>query len=247
MSARASASTSTRWRLSTWSGAIMMLASAVRCGNRLYCWNTMPTLRRSLSLSSLGALTSWPSTVIEPESIGTSALIQRSRVDLPAPDGPMIQITSPFITSIEMPLMTVAAPNFLCTSRMRISGCAGVQAQVITTPSSRHLEAPFQRGGRARDWIAINEEPGQQVEIHRHQQLGAPFRREDIAGQRHRLADADDGGEGRGHHHDGVEVHPRRRHALDALRQDDEPQRLQPREGGRFGRLPFAGRDRLPR
>src|SRR5216684_7216599 len=81
MSARASASTSTRSRLSTWRGAIMMLASAVRWGNRLYCWNTMPTLRRSLSLSSLGSLTSWPATVIEPESIGRSALMQRSRAD----------------------------------------------------------------------------------------------------------------------------------------------------------------------
>src|SRR5215831_10937794 len=227
MSARASASTSTRLRLRTWSGAIMMLASAVRCGNRLYCWNTMPTLRRSLSLSSLGSLTSWPSTRIDPESIGTSALMQRSRVDLPAPDGPMMQITSPFMTSIEMPLMTVVAPNFLCTSRMRISGRSGVQA--ITAPS-RHLEAPFQRDGGARDRIAIDEEPRQQVEIHRHQQLGAPLRGEHVAGKRHRLADADDGGEGRRHHHDGVEVHPWRRHALDALWQDDEPQRLQPRE-----------------
>ena len=66
----------------------------------------MPTLRRSASLSSLGSLTSWPSTRIEPRSIGTSALMQRSSVDLPEPDGPMMQITWPFITSIEMPLST---------------------------------------------------------------------------------------------------------------------------------------------
>ena len=82
----------------------MTFCSAVLCGNRLYCWNTMPTLRRSASLSSFGSLTSWPSTRIEPRSIGTSALMQRRSVDLPEPDGPMTQITSPFITSSETPL-----------------------------------------------------------------------------------------------------------------------------------------------
>ena len=55
-------------------------------------------------------------------SIGTSALTQRSSVDLPEPDGPMMQITSPFITSIEMPLSTVSAPNVLCTSFRLTSG-----------------------------------------------------------------------------------------------------------------------------
>ena len=46
-------------------------------------------------------------------SIGTSALTQRSSVDLPEPDGPMMQITSPFITSIEMPLSTSSAAERL--------------------------------------------------------------------------------------------------------------------------------------
>ncbi len=82
----------------------------------------MPTLRRSASLSSFGSLTSCPSTVIEPESIGTSALTQRSSVDLPEPEGPMMQITSPFITSSEMPLSTSSAPNDLCTSLSRTIG-----------------------------------------------------------------------------------------------------------------------------
>ena len=94
----------------------MTFSSAVLCGNRLYCWNTMPTFLRSASLSSFGSFTSWPSTVIEPLSIGTSALMQRSSVDLPEPDGPMMQTTSPFITSNETPLSTSSAPNDLCTS-----------------------------------------------------------------------------------------------------------------------------------
>ena len=82
----------------------------------------MPTLRRSASLSSFGSLTSCPSTGIEPLSIGTSALTQRRSVDLPEPDGPMMQITSPFITSSEMPFSTSTAPNVLCTSFRLTSG-----------------------------------------------------------------------------------------------------------------------------
>ena len=63
----------------------MTFSSAVLCGNRLYCWNTMPTFLRNSSLLSFGSLTSCPSTVIEPESIGFSALTQRMSVDCRSP------------------------------------------------------------------------------------------------------------------------------------------------------------------
>src|SRR3546814_1268263 len=82
----------------------------------------MPTLRRSVSLSSFGSFTSCPSTVIEPPSIGVSALMQRMKVDLPEPEGPMTQTTSPFISSSEMPFSTWRLPNDLCTSRQRMIG-----------------------------------------------------------------------------------------------------------------------------
>src|SRR3954466_7788606 len=117
----------------------MTFSSAVLCGKRLYCWNTMPTLRRSASLSSFGSFTSWPSTRIEPDSIGTSALTQRSSVDLPEPDGPMMQTTSPFITSIETPLSTVNAANDLRTSFRETNGCSGVQVILL------HREALLER------------------------------------------------------------------------------------------------------
>src|SRR3546814_8806727 len=55
----------------------------------------MPTLRRSASLSSRGSFTSCPATVMEPLSIGVSALMQLMKVDLPEPDGPMMQTTRP--------------------------------------------------------------------------------------------------------------------------------------------------------
>src|SRR6185312_8615698 len=60
----------------------------------------------------------------------TSALTQRRSVDLPAPEGPMRQITSPFMTSKVTPPRTTVGPNDLCTSRMRISGWSGVQEVV---------------------------------------------------------------------------------------------------------------------
>src|SRR5689334_14529583 len=152
----------------------MTFSSAVLCGKRLYCWNTMPTLRRSASLSSFGSFTSWPSTRIEPRSIGTSAFTQRSSVDLPDPDGPMMQTTSRFITSIVMPLSTSTLPNVLCTSLIETSGWSGVQG--IVKPTSLHRETLLERERRARDRIAIDEEPEQQVEIHRDQQFGARLR-----------------------------------------------------------------------
>ena len=208
ISASAWRSTSFLSRLSTCTGAIMTFSSAVLCGNRLYCWNTMPTLRRSASLSSFGSLTSCPSTRIEPRSIGTSALTQRKSVDFPEPDGPMMQITSPFMTSIVIPLSTsTPPPKVLCTSARRTSGWSGVQgisatlsaqarasghpgpqAQKELGPrfrgdersmccrSSSNLKPLFQRERRARDGIAIEEKPQQQIEIHRNQQFGARFR-----------------------------------------------------------------------
>src|ERR1044072_5732110 len=86
---------------------------------------------------------------------------------------------------------------------------------------SLHRKALLERERRARDRIAIDEEPEQQVEIHRDQQLRARLRRPAVAGERHRLAHADHGGERRRDGEDRIEIHPGRRHALHALRQDD--------------------------
>ena len=57
-----------------------------------------------------------------PLSIGTSALMQRSKVDLPDPDGPMMQTTPPLGTSIDTPLSTSTLPNDLWTSRSETIG-----------------------------------------------------------------------------------------------------------------------------
>ncbi len=71
-----------------------------------------------------------------PLSIGTSALMQRSKVDLPEPDGPMMQTTPPLGTSIDMPLSTSTSPKDLCTSWMetigRVSGSVIGSLQTLT-------------------------------------------------------------------------------------------------------------------
>ena len=97
----------------------MMLASAVLCGYRLYCWNTIDTSLRSamMSRSALSFSTSKSATRIEPLSIGIRPLMQRRIVDLPEPDGPMMHTTSPFATSNDMPFSTGTAPNDLWMSR----------------------------------------------------------------------------------------------------------------------------------
>src|SRR6185312_10406486 len=112
-SASARSRTSSRGSFSTCSGAIMMLSSAVLCGNRLYCWKTIDTSLRSaiFSRSVTSFSTTKSATRIEPLLIGTSPLMQRSSVDLPEPDGPMMQTTPPFGTLNVTPFSTSKAPN----------------------------------------------------------------------------------------------------------------------------------------
>jgi len=55
----------------------------------------MPIRRRSLRTSACASCTSTPSKITRPPSISSSALAQRSRVDLPEPLGPIRQTTSP--------------------------------------------------------------------------------------------------------------------------------------------------------
>ena len=72
-------------------------------------------------------MTSRPRTLMEPELMLFSALIQRISVDYPDPEGPIMQITSPFITSKLIPLSTSSVPNDLCTFSSETIGCSDVQ------------------------------------------------------------------------------------------------------------------------
>ena len=57
-------------------------------------WKTIPTSARTVLMSVLGSLTGKPSTMIVPESAVSRRLMQRRRVDLPEPLGPMMTTTS---------------------------------------------------------------------------------------------------------------------------------------------------------
>ena len=66
-----------------------------------------------------------------------SALMHRIRVDLPEPDGPMMQITSPFMTSKVTPFRTSRSPKDLRTSFSETIGWSGVQGAVMQAVPSR--------------------------------------------------------------------------------------------------------------
>src|SRR5215204_2951600 len=103
-------------RLSTRRWAMVRFSKAVRWGNRLKAWKTMPILRRTASMSTSGSVTSIPPTTTFPEVGSSRRLMQRSRVDLPDPDGPMTQTTSPGSTRTSMPRMTSRRPKYLWRS-----------------------------------------------------------------------------------------------------------------------------------
>src|ERR1700693_5510463 len=75
----------------------------------------MPTRRRRSTSLTFGSVTERPSTTTSPPSIGASRLMQRSTVDLPLPEGPMMQQTSPGSTARLISLRTSFEPNALRT------------------------------------------------------------------------------------------------------------------------------------
>ena len=88
-----------------------MFSNTVKCGNKLKLWNTIPifsltwlTLILFLVISTL-----WKSIV--PSSGFSNKFKHLKSVDLPHPHGPIILITSPFLTSKEIPFSTSKEPK----------------------------------------------------------------------------------------------------------------------------------------
>ncbi len=86
---------SLRGNLATQVGDKIRFSITVRCGNRLNCWNTMPTSRRTWSMPLRSSPNTVPSTVRVPSWYSSRALMQRIRVDLPEPEGPQMTTFSP--------------------------------------------------------------------------------------------------------------------------------------------------------
>jgi hypothetical protein len=91
------------------------LSSAVLCGNSSKLWNTMPMRWRTLRTSVSRVGSGMPSSSTRPPFRVSSALVQRSSVDLPEPEGPIRHITSPLLTCSETPFSATKSPYILRT------------------------------------------------------------------------------------------------------------------------------------
>ena len=111
--------------LRTQIGASVQFSRIVRCGNRLKCWNTMPTSRRTSSIFLRSLVSSLSSTTILPFWCSSSRLMQRIIVDLPEPDGPQMTMRSPRMTLRLMSFSTWNSPYHLCM-RDDLDGDIGV-------------------------------------------------------------------------------------------------------------------------
>src|SRR5208283_1189102 len=90
-----------------------MFSSAVRCGNRLKDWNTIPTSSRILRMSDAWSVTWSSSTQISPELRCSRRLMQRSMVLFPLPEGPITSTTSPGFTERVAFFSATTLPKFL--------------------------------------------------------------------------------------------------------------------------------------
>ena len=159
-SARASSSAAFLGILRTQIGASVQFSSTVRCGNRLNCWNTMPTSRRTSSIFLRSSVSSMPSTTTRPRCQLSSRLMQRSSVDLPLPDGPQITMRSPRMTLRSMSRSTWKSPNHLLkpaistATGFRVVRHVGRAARAGTVgcdcPRSMMPEAALNSAGRYR-------------------------------------------------------------------------------------------------
>ncbi len=113
---RSSSSATRFWRCALDTRAISSgkatLAATVREVSRLKCWKTRPILRRSkTSLASGRTAISSPSSRILPDWGRSKPLKQRNRVDLPAPERPIIPNLSPLPTLNEISCKATCPPK----------------------------------------------------------------------------------------------------------------------------------------
>src|SRR3989441_6571697 len=89
----------------------------LRRSTRLYSWNTMPMRRRAMRRAPRGSATrSCPSKITCPAVGSTSRLMQRIRVDLPVPEGPMTALMPRASKSRSIPRSTGLPGTYSLTS-----------------------------------------------------------------------------------------------------------------------------------
>ena len=112
----------------------------------------MPTWRRTRFWSTFVPVTRCPRMLIRPALMGSSRLMQRSRVDFPEPDAPIRQMTSCVATDRLMPLSTSLASKDLCRSSITMAWAAGAEGAPAASISDRLMSSPrpVAGGGRGR-------------------------------------------------------------------------------------------------
>ena len=147
--------------LRTLTGPSVTFCKTVLCANRLNDWNTMPTSARCRASSRPSAGSGLPSKRMRPESMGSSRLIVRHRVDLPPPEGPTMTRTSPRAMLRLTARRTCRSPKLLPTFSRARSGWAHpgpggravvllfVMARAATLLPGNELAIPDLRGNRS--------------------------------------------------------------------------------------------------
>ena len=156
--------------------------------------------------------------------------MQRRIVDLPEPDGPTMQTTSPVLTVVEKPRMTWFAPKLLWTSTssiIAIDFCAEALLEPRDEEDQRQAHAQVERGDEREDGRVLEGRGGDELALQRE------------------LGDRD----GRGlrgvlQHHD-HDVAVGRQHDLERLRQDHPAHGQPPAHADRLRGLDLALVDRL--
>src|SRR5215217_9211616 len=154
---------------------------------------------------------------MSPESGTSSMLMQRSMVDLPEPEAPRIEMTSPSLALSETPLSTSSEPKLLRRSRTEMAGAASEEAGTDdkdATPldmgglqtrldgrgaAQMRREPPFDGHDDARDDEVENE-----VDQSRNDKDldGAERLRDEFRGKPGHFHHRDDGSQRRGLHHE---------------------------------------------
>src|SRR5690625_1632958 len=141
-SSRACASASALEAPRTLRGPRVTLSMALRWGNRLKLWNTMPTSERRAVSAFPSSGRGWPSMVISPSVTVSRRLRHRHRVDLPEPEAPISATTSRRRMSRSMSFRAWKSPKNLFTPRTVIRGSPIVFGVVVDADELAGFDVP---------------------------------------------------------------------------------------------------------
>ncbi|CAK7259606.1 conserved protein of unknown function (plasmid) [Shinella sp. WSC3-e] len=129
-------------------------ASTVRCGSRAKCWKTMPIWWRRISIirASLAASRFSPLKRMSPEVGSMRRERQRTSVDLPEPDRPMMTKISPSRTSI---LTSRTAPTAPAARRSALVSRAAEGPARDLPPAPKIFQTPRQTSFGSLEAIVI--------------------------------------------------------------------------------------------